>query len=238
MLGIIYKDFCCQRKEILMNVIGTLFFTLSFFFLFPLFSEDSLKEFYSVLFYLGAIFCLYLWIAFISQIFSYDEDEKYLCFICAYNEGKKNILAKYIEGILILCLYYLYFSILFAISGAIFFNNDYSLFLVNPYFFLLIILVIGIFVLAIEFPFTVYFTTKYGSYIKIIAFGILFLIIAVIFLYAPIQNLEDVIYNQISKFLNLKSFKTIVYVLFPLSLVFYFGLSFLSCFLFKKRMLK
>lgn len=233
MFGIIYKDFCCHKKELLMNLFASLLFIACFFIFFPLTSEDF-KDFWSVLFYLGATFTLYIWVAFIGTLFSYDEDEKYINFICAYHQEKKNIFAKYIEGLILLALYYLIFSILFALCGAICFNNDYSLFLVNPFFFLLLILLIGIFVLAIEFPFMVYFTTKYGGYFKLIAFGILFLIFIIIFLYAPVQNIEEAIFEQVGKFLNAKSFKTTVYILFPTSIAFYFSLSYLSLILFKK----
>ena len=234
MLGIIYKDFCCHKKELLMNLVASSFFVVTFFIIFPSFSEDF-KDFYSVLFYLGATFTLYIWVAFIGTLFSNDEDEKYINYICAYHQEKKNIFAKYIEGLILLALYYLFFSLLFVLCGTIFFNNDYSLFLVNPFFFLLIILVIGIFVLAIEFPFMVYFTTQYGGYFKIITFGILFLLFVVIFLYAPVQDLEEKIFIQVSKFLNDKSFKTMIYILFPFSIAFYFSLSYLSFFLFKKK---
>lgn len=234
MLGIIYKDFCCHKKELLMNLFASSFFVFTFFIIFPSFSEDF-KDFYSVLFFLGATFTLYIWVAFIGTLFSNDEDEKYINYICAYHQEKKNIFAKYIEGIILLTLFYLFFTILFVISAAVYFNNDYSLFLVNPFFFLLIILVIGIFVLAIEFPFMVYFTTRYGGYFKIIAFGILFLLFVVIFLYASVQDLEEKIFIQVSKFLNDKSFKTMIYILFPFSIAFYFSLSYLSFFLFKKK---
>jgi hypothetical protein len=200
MWGLIYKDFCVCKKNIVMSAISTLMVSILFVivsnFLFDLISEtDDNVYFAIILLQVTGYLCIFLsWIDIVNTFIAVDERTVWVNFVSSSVTPKVQIQSKYCEGIIIAILLCSWCILADSISVAIFPENSSLSSFAMVFMFTLII------VWSLEIPFTVAFGSKYGGYVKMAIFLLIFATVIIYTLYfdtdALFSKFEQLITSQ------------------------------------------
>lgn len=189
MLGVIYKDLCIAKKEIIKTLIICLVSSLPL--LFPWKGNDiEDKLVVGIAFIFVPIFVFFFIFIFldsaINGLVAQDESRIYGAFISASPVTEKGqVGVKYIETIGLLLMALLWAVICNPIVGAINGQKGNMLKVVLVLFFL------ELFIKTIELPFIIRFGSKSGAKIKTIIMMALCYIIMIYLLFGPLPEFKD-----------------------------------------------
>jgi hypothetical protein len=234
MWGLIYKDVCVCRKSIILSFVATLIITILFViipnFLFNLLSDSEIDDihFYLMLPQVIGYFCIFMsWVDIVTSFISVDEKAVWVNFVSSSVTPKVQIQSKYCEGIIAVILICSWCFIADSIGIAIA-PESYSLSsMIMLFMFTLIV------IWAFEIPFTVFFGSKYGGYVKMSIFLALFATVIIYTLYGS----SDTFFNKFEKLINSQesTFMLSINALFPYTACILYLLSYkISCKLYLK----
>ncbi len=196
MWGLIYKDIIVHKKTLLISLAGTL--VLAFLFSMPVFitGEPLDETMVSTLSLLVAFAFFVCWLDIPTVFISGDERAKWSDFSASSAAMVKGqVGSKYCEGIIVLvfivnlayCALQIPDLVLYKMWGISGMSSSVSFAIIFAFMLMA--------VWSVEMPFTIYFGSKYGGYVKMVLFGILFLIIMIYGLYGNINISFDKIWE-------------------------------------------
>lgn len=188
MWGLIYKDLCICKKTILIAVAATLILPTIFLIVIPLIAytpeEEAISDMIMVSSLIGSFLFYICWIDMTTAFISADERKLWSGFVSSSSvNAKGHVQSKYCEGIIVLVFLFNFCYIFLNIADVIIyqkFNFSETASVINQAFLMAWLLMA---IWAIEMPFTFYFGSKYGNYIKLCLLAIVMIIIFIIILY-------------------------------------------------------
>ena len=221
MFGLIYKDMVIMKKDLMLGLLGVMFFSL------PLLAAYSTDEFDAFILFVALfeLACVFFIISNVqSGIYSHDESSLWQNYIkCAPKGMKRQILSKYIITLALSS-----FGLVWCIICNFLINiiSGEKQYLSAIYVFLFISQIL---INSLEMPFVIYFGEKQGKVVKILMASLIGFVVLVYFLFGDlpkVNGVEEMVNYVVNLYYdadvyNVKALEKLLMVM-PVALVMYY----------------
>ncbi len=198
MRGLLYKEFCLGRKNLL-AVFGTeLIFSITIAFPTIMDKGKDMSAVFNILGFAGVVLMFLIMMMFVPSIFDNDEHKKWAYFICSSPEGcRGQVASKYLFAVILYMIAFVWVYIISSVQTVLTDAPNFSL--IGLYMIWILIIMH-----SIEFPFITRFGTKLGNSVRTVMFMMLVNILLIIFGFADIEAVRspEAFFNFVEKLLG------------------------------------